>query len=49
MNNLIRQGLAWENPHNDGGADDQFITHNHVYVWITPTAGEPEGHYEAIQ
>ncbi len=48
MNWMISQGHAWENNRNDGGADDQFVTHQRVYVWITPAAGQLEGYYEAI-
>lgn len=48
MNWMISQGYAWENPRNDGGAEDEFLTAQRVYVWVTPSAGHLEGHYEAI-
>jgi len=50
MNWMISQGYAWENPSNDGGSEDQFLTHLHTYVWVSQAAvGHREGHYEAIK
>ena len=32
----LKKGYAWENPHNDGGLSDEFITRQHIYQWEPP-------------
>lgn len=48
----LKKGYAWENPNNDGGLADEFITKEHVYVWTPPhlsTDGQlVEGCFESI-
>ncbi len=48
MNWMISQGYAWEYSRNDGGSEDRFETQKRAYRWVTPAAGQLEGHYEAL-
>lgn len=49
MNSLISQGYAQVCVSNDGNGDDQFVTRQHVYMWVPPARGHIDGHYKAIQ